>query len=71
MTPETELWRTVLLVALRDAAKPASPADAAWMRSRDFETVCQLAGMEAEAVRRALAYHPERFTRSDFAVRRS
>jgi hypothetical protein len=60
--PELELWRSVLLLGLRDAARPATPQDARWPMTRDFVAVCHLAQMDPEAVRRAMARHPERFT---------
>lgn len=59
---ELHLWRAVLALGLRDAARPVTPGDAAWLRTADFRTVCALAGMDPEAVRRSLARHPERFT---------
>lgn len=62
INPETELWRTVLLQGLRDAARPVTPADARWPRTRDFVEVCHMAGLDPDAVRRAIADHPERFS---------
>ena len=60
--PELHLWRTVLVLALRDAARAVTPQDARWPMTRDFVAVCYLAQVEPEAVRRAMARHPERFT---------
>lgn len=60
--PELHLWRAVLVQALRDAGRAATPQDARWPMTRDFVAVCHLAQVDPEAVRRAMARHPERFT---------
>ena len=59
--PDLHLWRAVLVAGLHDAAKGATPQDAAWIGSTDFHMVCALAQVEPEAVLRA--YSPERFAR--------
>ncbi|ATX66940.1 hypothetical protein [Roseinatronobacter bogoriensis] len=59
VNPELHLWRAVLVAGLDDAAKAKTPADAAWIRSRDFVLVCHLAQVDPQAVLRA--YRPERF----------
>ena len=56
---DLHLWRAVLVAGLDDAAKAKTPADAAWIRSRDFVLVCHLAQVDPAAVLRA--YRPERF----------
>jgi hypothetical protein len=59
MSPEQELWQTVIEKAFIDAInpKPANPDDirekaraSAWIRGcgRDFRLVCSLAGMDPE-----------------------
>jgi len=45
--PDLALWRAVLFNGLNDEDA------ASWMRSTDFEHVCQFAGVEPESVRRA------------------
>lgn len=47
LNPQLHLWRAVLLQALRD-----KDADR-WLRTPDSTTVCALAGLDHEAVRRA------------------
>ena len=61
VNPDLHLWRAVLVAGLHDAAKGATPQDAAWIGSRDFHMVCALAQVEPEAVLRA--YCPARFER--------
>ena len=67
MAGETVLWAAVLLQAIDDAKQRVRPRDSAHARrkarevaearawltggGRDFEAVCTLAGMNAEAVR--------------------
>ncbi|ATX66246.1 hypothetical protein [Roseinatronobacter bogoriensis] len=59
--PELHLWRAVLVAGLDDAAKAKTPADAAWIRSRDFVLVCHLAQVDPQAVLER--YTPERFAK--------
>ena len=47
VNPDLHLWRSVLHVGLTDAARGK---DADWLGSPDFEAVCNLAGVNAEAV---------------------
>ena len=47
MHPCTKLWQAVLEVALSDAMHRG---DEAWIGTRDFRTVCALAGLDPEAV---------------------
>jgi hypothetical protein len=47
--PLRALWRTVLMLALADAAKGR---DANWIGSRDFRLTCALAGVDPDAVLR-------------------
>ena len=54
--PEARLWHAFLSHALHDAAKGT---DAGWIGSRDFHEVCNLAGLDPEAVR--TRFDPERF----------
>ena len=61
VNPDLHLWRAVLVAGLHDAAKGATPQDAAWIGSRDFVAVCHLAQVDPQAVLRA--YRPERFQR--------
>ena len=61
INPDLHLWRAVLAQALHDAARGATPQDAAWIGSTDFHTVCALAQVEPQAVLRA--YRPGRFHR--------
>jgi hypothetical protein len=56
MRKELTLWRSVLLVGLQEAARDR---DWRWLGSDDFQLVCALAGVEAEAVLRF--YNPARF----------
>jgi hypothetical protein len=56
VNPDLHLWRSVLHVGLTDAARGK---DADWLGSSDFEAVCNLAGVNAEAVMRC--YSVERF----------
>lgn len=49
------LSRTVLLIGLHDAA---AGRDAEWLGSDDFAYVCNLAGIDPQAVLRC--YHPDR-----------
>ena len=56
--PELHLWRAVLVAALDDAARAKTPADAAWITSRDFAMVCHLAQVDPAAVRRSFATRP-------------
>jgi hypothetical protein len=53
VNPELHLWRAVLVAGLTDAAKGAEPKDKAWLRSRDFVQVCNLAQVEPQTVLRA------------------
>ena len=46
-SPDARLWHAVLAHALTDAAKGT---DAGWLASRDFHEVCNLAGLDPEAV---------------------
>lgn len=46
--PRRALWREVLLIGLEDAAGDYEPG---WIGSRDFATVCILAGFEPDFVR--------------------
>ena len=61
VNPDLALWRAVLVAGLHDAAKGAAPQDQAWIGSRDFVAVCDLAQVEPQAVLRA--YRPDRFAR--------
>jgi hypothetical protein len=56
--PCLHLWRAVLLAGLHDAG---SGVETGWIGSRDFRTVCALAGLEPDAVLRNFA--PQRFNR--------
>lgn len=56
--PELHLWRTVLRLGLQEAAKGDAKR---WLGSKDFYTVCALAGIEAEAVLRV--YDQDRFAK--------
>ncbi|MDZ7709235.1 MAG: hypothetical protein U5K36_03410 [Roseovarius sp.] len=56
--PEARLWHAILAHALHDVALGK---DAAWIGSRDFHEVCNLAGLDADAV--AERFDPERFRR--------
>lgn len=47
MHPCTKLWQACLTVALSDAMHRG---DDAWIGTRDFRTVCYLAGLDPEAV---------------------
>ena len=58
MNEHVHLWRAVLLSGLADVAKGR---DQRWLRSRDFDQVCALAAVDADAVR--AAYSAERFRR--------
>ncbi|WP_071469665.1 hypothetical protein [Roseinatronobacter thiooxidans] len=58
VNPDLALWRAVLVAGLHDAAKGI---DEAWLGSRDFMAVCDLAQVEPQAVLRA--YRPDRFAR--------
>jgi len=49
MRGEIALWRTVLMLALADAAKGK---DAGWIGTADFRLTCVLAGFEPDAVLR-------------------
>jgi len=64
-TPEKRLWGSVLIAAIGDccgytshsAEKPeiiVAKADV-WLRSEDFGTVCDLAGMDRQATRELIA----------------
>jgi len=55
-TPEARLWQVIAAQALQDAAQGK---DAAWIGSRDFATVCTLAGLDPAAVE--ARFDPERF----------
>jgi len=46
-SPDRHLWCAVLAAALHDAAKGR---DVAYLDTPDFQVVCALAGIEAEAV---------------------
>lgn len=50
------LWQSVLAAGLHDAARGK---DADWIGSRDFASVCTLAGLDAEAV--AERFDPETY----------
>lgn len=52
--PDLHLWRSVLVAGLRDEARGDHKK---WIGSRDFATVCNLAGLDPDAVMRA--YRPE------------
>lgn len=54
--PDARLWRAVLGAALHDAALGK---DTGWIGSRDFRLVCDLAGLDPEAV--LDRFDPERF----------
>ncbi|MET4127163.1 hypothetical protein ACSSV6_000570 [Roseovarius sp. MBR-38] len=58
MTGEVRLWHAILAHGLHDAARGV---DVAWLGSRDFFTVCALAGMDPQAV--LSRFEPERFRR--------
>jgi hypothetical protein len=58
--PTRALWRTVLILALADAAKGK---DAGWVNTTDFRLVCALADLDAEAVRRAFEADAARMKR--------
>ena len=68
MSPETALWRAVILRAMRDAAGDVETSNLkrdaqliavriaqGWFRRADegFQTICDLAGLDAYCVRRA------------------
>ena len=57
--PDTRLWHAALAHALTDAAKGK---DAGWLGSRDFHEVCNLAGLDSEAV--IERFNPERLRRT-------
>jgi len=52
------LWRAVLRMGLHDVA---TGKDRDWMDSHDFVMVCDLAGVDADAMR--LQFDPGRFRR--------
>lgn len=58
INPDLDLWRSVLLMGLHDAAKGQ---DTEWIDSPDFEAVCDLAGFDAQAVRER--FQPDLFKR--------
>jgi len=57
-SPEAQLWHAVLAHAIHDAAKGK---EMDWLSSPDFEAVCALAGLDAEAVR--TRFDADRFRR--------
>ncbi|MCA1777786.1 MAG: hypothetical protein LC676_19925 [Loktanella sp.] len=56
--PEARLWHAILAHALHDAA---TGKDMAYLDSPDFRMVCNLAGLDPQAV--AERFDPERFRR--------
>ena len=46
-----QLWCGVLGNGLKEVVDGHGESDPAWLDSKDFEMVCQLAGMDADAVR--------------------
>lgn len=60
MTPDARLWVAVLAHALSDAAWDKEPG---WIGSADFRLVCDLAGLERDAVR--ARFDPEKYRQAN------
>lgn len=58
LNPDVLLWRAVLRTGLHDVANGRDPD---WMDSQDFVMVCELADVDADAMR--LRFDPDRFQR--------
>ncbi|NCQ23694.1 MAG: hypothetical protein COW54_05980 [Rhodobacteraceae bacterium CG17_big_fil_post_rev_8_21_14_2_50_63_15] len=58
MTPERRLWFAALAHGLTDVAKGE---DTRWIGSRDFRMVCDLVGLDPQAVE--ARFDPEAFLR--------
>jgi hypothetical protein len=54
---EKRLWNAVLLLAAQDARSAKAPLraeTAAWLSTKDFETVCEWAGQSPETIKQAI-----------------